>query len=207
MKDLRREYNSGTLHKADLKSDPFLQFDQWFKDCMKSEANECNSMVLSTISSKGKPSSRVVLLKEINEDGLVFFSNYNSRKALEIQSNPNACLLFYWSGLERQIRIEGKIEKISASASEEYFYSRPLLSQISAIVSNQSAVVENRTMLERQFEDLRAQPDRIKKPDQWGGYRLIPDYFEFWQGRENRLHDRFSYALSDNFWIINRLAP
>lgn len=207
MKDLRREYNSGTLDEADLNPDPLIQFEIWFKDCTNTNAGECNSMVLSTISKNNRPSSRVVLLKEINDKGLIFFTNYISRKAKELEENPNACLLFYWASLERQIRIEGKIEKITEAESEDYFNSRPLLSRISAIASNQSEIVESRQILEQRFEEIKSNPDLIKKPPHWGGFRLIPDYFEFWQGRENRLHDRFSYQVSDRNWIIHRLAP
>lgn len=207
MKDLRREYNSGKLDESDLNADPFIQFEIWFKDCTNTNAGECNSMVLSTISNNNRPSSRVVLLKEINDKGLVFFTNYTSRKAKELEENSNACLLFYWASLERQIRIEGKIEKITEAESEDYFNSRPLLSRISAIASNQSAIVESRQILEQRFEEIQSKPDLIKRPRHWGGYRLVPDYFEFWQGRENRLHDRFSYQVSDRNWIIHRLAP
>lgn len=207
MKNLRREYNSGKFDEADLNPDPFIQFENWFKDCTETNNSDCNSMVLSTISKNNRPSSRVVLLKGIDHGGLVFFTNYESRKAAELQNNPNACLLFYWIGLERQVRVEGTVEKITEAESEDYFNSRPLLSRISAIASAQSSIVENRQILEQRFEEIKSNPDQIKRPLHWGGYRLVPDYFEFWQGRENRLHDRFTYQISGKIWKIHRLAP
>jgi pyridoxamine 5'-phosphate oxidase len=166
-------------------------------------------MILSTVSESHRPTSRIVLLKEFNKKGLVFFTNYNSKKGKQIGKHPYGALLFPWHGMERQVRIEGKIKKISGSGSDAYFESRPEGSKIAAWASSQSEEIPSRQYLKAQEKEFKQkfQDGRIPRPPEWGGYRLIPDLFEFWQGRENRLHDRFEYKLQKDKWIINRLAP
>lgn len=207
MKDLRKEYTRSILENEHLLADPIEQFQEWFRACISQGMPEPNSMVLSTVSSEGKPSSRVVLLKEVNESGFVFFTNYHSRKSQNIDSNPAVSLLFFWEALERQVRIEGNAYKIPEAESDEYFYSRPLLSQMGSVVSPQSKIIENRSVLEDAMKNLIDANATVKRPSHWGGYIVIPAYFEFWQGRESRLHDRFAYSKSDQEWLIARLAP
>jgi len=166
-------------------------------------------MFVATCTSGGRPSLRTVLLKAYDENGFVFFTNYTSRKGNDLKENPYAALLFFWKETERQIRIEGKVKKVSRKESEEYFHSRPYDSQIAATVSNQSKLIKSRSELEKKFEILKAEfvGKEIIAPDYWGGYRVIPDKFEFWQGRENRLHDRIQYSLKKKSWVIERLQP
>ncbi|MBK8954809.1 MAG: pyridoxamine 5'-phosphate oxidase [Saprospiraceae bacterium] len=207
MKDLRREYTQSILENEHLLADPVEQFQEWFRQCVEGGVQEPNCMVLSTVSPDGKPSSRVVLLKEIKDSGFVFFTNYNSRKSVEMERQPAVSLLFFWESMERQVRIEGKAVKIPESESDEYFYSRPLLSQIGAMVSPQSKVIHDRSELENELQNVLENHVPVKRPAHWGGFIVQPDYFEFWQGRENRLHDRFAYTLSSSNWLVARLAP
>ncbi len=207
MKSLRKEYVKSTLDLSDLHQDPIEQFQKWFRDSIAHDQSEPNAMILSTVNEEGRPSSRVVLLKEVNATGLIFFSNYLSRKSVELSANPFASLLFYWDVLERQVRIEGQVEKIPDEDSEQYFFSRPVMSQVGAIVSPQSQVIPDRAFLETRFHEMMKQPEHIKRPEHWGGFCLKPDYFEFWQGRESRLHDRFAYRSNSQSWKIERLAP
>ena len=205
----RHEYLNSKLDINDLNADPFVQFRYWFNDALKAHPDEANAMVLATADSGGKISARVVLLKGFDKEGFVFFTNYNSRKGRQIDANPNAALIFFWHKLERQVRIEGWIEKTSRKESDEYFSIRPEGSNISAIISPQSQRIPNREYLEQLKQDhLNLFHDKtIDRPHNWGGYRLVPDLFEFWQGRENRLHDRFEYTWTGGSWEIYRLAP
>lgn len=207
MENLRKEYVKFDLHELQLHENPFQQFRNWFDEAFQLESMEANAMVLSTVGENGRPSSRVVLLKQADENGFVFFTNYLSRKGNELQKNNYACLLFFWQHFERQLRIEGLVKPISEIASDQYFYSRPVLSQIGSMISPQSRMIENRKELEEKFEYYKNHQDQIRRPEHWGGYCLTPDYFEFWQGRENRLHDRFVYQCQNHAWEISRLAP
>lgn len=207
MKHLRREYGQTTLSEEHLLRDPFEQFGAWFRDCMESGVPEPNAMVLSTVSATGQPSSRMVLLKEFNSDGFVFFTNYLSQKSQDIDTNPAVSLLFFWGQRERQVRLEGTAYKIAGEASDEYFYSRPPMSQAGAIASPQSQEIPDRDLLEKRFLALQSSGEPLMRPVHWGGYVVRPNYFEFWQGRENRLHDRFAYRLENEGWRIARLAP
>ncbi len=207
-KDIHRQYLKSSLDFTTLHKDPFKQFANWFEEAIKSGFPDPNSMCLSTASKDGKPSSRMVLLKGFDESGFVFFSNYESKKGLEILENPNGAILFFWDVLERQIRIEGKIEKLSAKESDVYFETRPYLSRIGAWASRQSSELKSRFSLMRQVvKQMIKYPMNVPLPPYWGGYRLIPELFEFWQGRVNRLHDRFQYKLMDEIWDIKRLYP
>lgn len=204
---LRENYESGELDITNMYPSPLLQFASWFEEAGKAGIPEPNAMVLSTVSPDGKPSSRVVLLKEFNGKGFIFFTNYLSKKGHDLEQNPNACLNFWWGALERQIRISGKIEKISEKENDEYFYSRPIGSQAGAVISPQSREIESREWLEQKFIEIQLKGE-IKRPDHWGGYILMPDTLEFWQGRSNRLHDRLVYEkMEGENWKIKRLAP
>jgi len=206
---IRKEYALKQLDESEVDNNPFVQFGTWFDDALIAEINEPNAMILSTVSSEGRPSSRVVLLKGFDKNGFTFFTNYKSRKALHIDNNPFASLLFFWPELERQIRIEGEIIKVSPEESDEYFNSRPEGSKIGAWVSPQSRVIHGRGFLESLkmvFEEQFTNKP-ISRPPNWGGYRLKPNLIEFWQGRPNRLHDRIQYSLSQSNWKIERLAP
>jgi pyridoxamine 5'-phosphate oxidase len=206
---LRSEFSKGELGKEQVDENPIVQFKQWFKQAVDLEIPEVNAMTIATSSIIGIPSARIVLLKEVDDKGFVFFTNYEGRKSTELEQNPYAALLFFWKELERQIRIEGTVERTGATKSDAYFNSRPLESKISAIVSKQSSVVESREILEKKYvECLKDNFDKdIKRPDNWGGYRVIPEKIEFWQGRTNRLHDRILYKKIDNDWKIVRLEP
>lgn len=204
--NFRKNYAKYHLNENELSENPFTQFATWFKDAQNSSIQEPNAMMLSTANASGKPSSRIVLLKEVNDEGFIFFSNYLSRKGREIAANPQAALLFFWDVLERQIRIEGEIKKVDEAISENYFNSRPLDSRIGSIISKQSEVIASREVLEEAFEKYKA-ADNISRPKNWGGYILIPDYFEFWQGRPNRIHDRITFSKKENSWLEQRLAP
>jgi pyridoxamine 5'-phosphate oxidase len=210
--DLRREYTQRGLTLEDLKPDPFDQFDLWFQQAREAELLEPNAMVLSTVSPQGRPYQRTVLLKYFDHQGFVFFTNYGSRKAQHIETNAQVAVLFPWYGLERQLTIIGTATKISATESFKYFSSRPRGSQIGAWVSQQSRVISSRQLLEMQFETIKQKflNQEIPLPEFWGGYRIQPHSFEFWQGRPNRLHDRFLYSLADGAtqtWQRERLAP
>ena len=209
LNNLRKEYKLNMLSEDSVTSNPFNQFKIWFDEILKIDLIEPNAVILATANKKSKPSVRVVLLKSFDEKGFVFFTNYKSRKGKELKVNPAASLLFFWPEIERQIRIEGKVKVVSREESEKYFHSRPGESQIAAWVSDQSSVIPNRNFLETKFVELKKKfgDAEIPLPDYWGGYRLIPDSFEFWQGRENRLHDRICYRKEKNKWKIFRLAP
>jgi pyridoxamine 5'-phosphate oxidase len=205
----RLEYTLKKFDAVDAHTDPFHQFQVWFDEAHEVFPDHSNAMILSTSSLEGRPSSRVVLLKEIDTNGFVFFTNYLSRKGKELTANPFSSLLFFWPGLERQIRIEGKVEKISSSASAEYFSIRPRESQIAAMISEQSAKITGRLELEEKFAEtiIRFEGKDIPKPVHWGGFCLKPFYFEFWQGRLNRMHDRITYNRENQKWITGRLSP
>lgn len=205
---LRKDYALHQLTESNIDKNPFSQFKQWFDLVLKADIIEPNAMTLATATKTGIPSVRMVLLKGFDESGITFFTNYGSRKGKEILENPFAALLFWWREFERQVRIEGEIEKISRTESEEYFQLRPLKSRYGALASNQSEVVEGREVLEKKFEDLEKQfGENPPTPENWGGYKLIPSKFEFWQGRQDRLHDRICYEKVKDGWKIYRLQP
>jgi len=207
---LRREYTDKPLHKEDLHVNPFKQFEQWFNDAIETKILEPNAMSLATVDTQGCPSIRTVLLKLFDEKGFVFFSNYQSQKAKDIAQNPHVALHFAWLDLQRQLRIEGDIEKISTKESLTYFLSRPRGSQLGAWASNQSEIVSSRSLLESKFFELKQKFANgvVPLPDFWGGYRVKPRRFEFWQGGRDRLHDRFAYEKNlRGEWEISRLAP
>ena len=208
--DLRKEYKLASLTEADIDPNPFAQFQQWFHQASESGQLEPSAMHLSTVAANGRPSGRIVLLKGI-DDGFIFYTNYQSRKGQELTANPIAALTFFWDTLERQIRIEGTIEVLDEAISEEYFHSRPFESQIAAIVSPQSQIISDRNALEKPWATLKEQyseEQKAPKPPYWGGFRVVPDYFEFWQGRRSRMHDRLVYKSTNNSdWNIERLAP
>ena len=210
IKDIRKEFQQGLLDESEVNPDPHVQFGIWLKQAIDAKVNEPNAMCLSTVNHENKPSSRIVLLREFSENGYAFFTNYKSRKGNEIKSNPNASLLFFWPELERQLRVEGFIEIHSPEASDRYFASRPRNSRIGAWSSPQSTVIEGRVELENLVTefDRKYPSENVPRPEFWGGYLLRPNYYEFWQGRESRLHDRIIYKqdLNKN-WEIKRLAP
>ena len=206
--DLRQEYIRESLDEQDAARDPFTQFDRWFNEAIKAELPMLNAMTLATVSASGQPAARIVLLKGVDARGFVFYTDYASRKGAELAANPRAALLLYWTELEREVRIEGHVEKVSARESDEYFASRPLGSRHAAIASPQSAVVPNRAVLEARFAEAdKLHGDAPARPAHWGGYRVLPSAIEFWQGRPNRLHDRLLYSRIDAAWKIERLAP
>ncbi|TAH50737.1 MAG: pyridoxamine 5'-phosphate oxidase [Chloroflexota bacterium] len=207
--ELRIQYTSGALDEQDADANPFVMFQQWLDVAIAENLPEPNAMLVATAALDAKPSARVLLLRGVDERGFVFFTNYASRKGKELKDNPFASLVFFWQPLHRQIRIEGRVERVSAQESDAYFDSRPRGSQLSAAASPQSQVIPNRAFLETRVADLDAKnPNHVLRPAQWGGYRVTPDIFEFWQGRENRLHDRLRYTRGvNNVWNIERLAP
>ncbi|CAN5630596.1 pyridoxamine 5'-phosphate oxidase [soil metagenome] len=207
---LRHDYVAHGLRRADLDSDAIKQFARWFGEAAAAEIRDVNAMSLATVDADGGPDIRIVLLKAISDRGFVFFTNYESAKGRQLEVNPKAALTFFWVQLERQIRIRGIVEKTSREESEEYFRSRPLGSQLGAWASGQSTAISNREMLETRLEEVTARfaDGNVPLPDYWGGYRLQPATVEFWQGRPNRLHDRFRYTRrADETWVIERLAP
>jgi pyridoxamine 5'-phosphate oxidase len=208
--DLRREYTKGGLRRADLDPNPLVQFQKWFEQALNSQLVEPSAMTLATADKNGRPSARIVLLKALDERGFVFFTNYESRKGRELSENSIASLVFYWAELERQVCVAGDVSKVSRAESEKYFAMRPRGSQLGACVSKQSAAVPDRAFLETRLQELErefAQRD-VTTPSHWGGYLLAPHRIEFWQGRPNRLHDRFQYSkVPDGSWRIERLSP
>ena len=208
LSNLRGRYSEEGLSKKNIEKDPINQFSLWMDDVLKSDIIEPNAMVLATSDENNQPSARVVLLKDFKEGKFIFYTNYESKKAHDLSVNPKASLLFFWRELGRQIRITGTVSKISREESEEYFDMRPYESQIGAWASKQSSAIPDRTFLEKKFEKMKEKyPSEVPLPSFWGGYKLLPDKFEFWQGRESRLHDRISYIKNDNKWDIIRLSP
>lgn len=206
--NLRKDYTKDSFNEKTALKNPFEQFKVWFGDAVNYPMMEPNAMALSTVNSEGRPSSRIVLLKRYDEKGFVFFTNYESRKGKELERNPYAALLFYWDKLERQVRIEGLTEKISIEESDDYFQSRPYESRLGAWASRQSDVLPSRFTLIREVAKLLMKyPAKVPLPPFWGGYRLKPDVFEFWQGRPSRLHDRIRYSKRGELWVIDRLYP
>ncbi|HOT63881.1 MAG TPA: pyridoxamine 5'-phosphate oxidase [Dysgonamonadaceae bacterium] len=206
----RKEYIGNVLLESQMESNPMLQFEQWMEDAIRFGMPEPNAMILATSTPEGKPSARCVLLKESNERGFVFFTNYRSRKGMELNANPFAALVFDWHEMERQIRIEGHVEKLSDEESDLYFHSRPVSSQIGTWASPQSQIIEDRETLDnsfRQYEKKLIDYRPIPRPSHWGGFIVIPHLIEFWQGRPNRLHDRIAYYRNKEIWQMNRLAP
>lgn len=209
MSEIRREYGNLSLSVETAAESPFEQFDRWFKEVLQTETSDPTAMVLSTVDGKGHPDSRVVLLKGMTDETFVFYTNYLSTKAVQLTKMPYAALNFYWPQTARQIRIRGRIKKATKAQSDTYFATRPLQSQFSAVVSPQSQVIEGRSELEHHFNELLAkhQQEPLLRPDFWGGYILLPDEFEFWQGRDSRLHDRIHYYRKKDQWQRHRLAP
>lgn len=208
--NLRREYKSRALDRTNLEKDPMKLFSQWFTEATNAGEYEPNAMAIATTNADCVPSLRMVLLKGLEHGGFCFYTNYRSQKGRELLQNPQASLLFWWQTLERQVRINGKVEKLSSEASDEYFNSRPEGSRLGAIASPQSKVIEDRSELEENYtfaSAIYAETGTIKRPEHWGGFILYPSEFEFWQGRENRMHDRFRYRNEDNSWKVERLAP
>jgi pyridoxamine 5'-phosphate oxidase len=206
--NLRREYKLNILSEETVQKNPFNQFEEWFKEVLKVGLIEPNAMMLATADDNAKPSVRVVLLKGLSKKGFTFFTNYTSRKGKNLTENSSASLLFFWAELERQVRVEGEIKKISKVESQKYFDTRPIESRLAAWASEQSKVIPGRDHLEARFKIFKRQfkGKKIPVPD-WGGFRLVPEYFEFWQGRESRLHDRICYKKVNTKWKIFRLAP
>ena len=208
---LREDYRRAALDEAHCASHPMPQFEQWFREAKSANLKEPNAMTLATVSPDGQPSARIVLLKGLDRDAFLFYTNYQSRKGRELAANPRCALTFYWAELERQVRVEGSVEKVSKEQSENYFKGRPKGSRIGAVVSNQSAELPSRQPLEMRLAELElayANTDNVPMPESWGGYRLTPHLLEFWQGRTNRLHDRIVYGLNaDGTWRMGRLSP
>lgn len=207
--DIRREYSSRSLDEADVDRDPFAQFGRWMEDALSAELPEPTAMTLATVDGEGRPSSRVVLLKGFDPAGFVFYTNYLSRKGQDIENSPYVALSFFWPELERQVLISGRAGKVMPDESDEYFASRPFESRIGAWASAQSTVIGDRAELEAKVSDLRARyaDGNVPRPPHWGGYRVVPGRFEFWQGRPSRLHDRICYTLREDGWAIVRLSP
>ena len=207
--DLREEYMRERLDEADVAADPIVQFRAWFDEAVRAELPMVNAMTLATAGDDGRPSARMVLLKGLDERGFVFYTDYESRKGRELDANPQASLLFYWIELEREVRIEGPVEKTTDAESDAYFASRPLGSRLAAVTSRQSSVVPSRHALEHEYASVEARyRDAPPRPPAWGGYRVVPESVELWQGRPNRLHDRLLYRKGENgSWTILRLAP
>ena len=210
MADIRKNYSKKKLSEHKVDDNPIKQFSTWWKQAIASSIDEVNAMTLATASLDGVPSARIVLLKDFSEAGFTFFTNYTSFKGQQLTENPKACLVFFWKELERQVRITGLVQKINAADSDEYFYSRPAGSQLGAIASPQSHVIESREWLEKHFKGLKKQLQKstIERPEHWGGLIVKPVIIEFWQGRPNRLHDRLQYTMQEKgVWKIERLAP
>lgn len=206
---LRREYSLATLDVADVAAEPVAQFLRWFDEARAAEITEPNAMTLATCGAGGVPAARIVLLKGVDARGFTFFTDYRSRKGIELTENPRAALVFFWKEIERQVRVTGRVERVPPGESEDYFRSRPRGSRIGAWASRQSAVIAGREWLEREVARLEAQHpgDDVPLPPHWGGFRVLPDEVEFWQGRPSRLHDRVRYLRRDDAWVIERLSP
>ncbi len=207
--DLRQEYTQGGLLESQADADPFRQFHLWMEQAIHSGIHEPNAMTLATTTAAGQPSARIVLLKGFDERGFTFFSNFESRKGRELAENPQAALVLFWAELERQVRIEGIVERVSDAKSDEYHASRPRGSQLGAWTSSQSEIIAGREVLEQQLRDFttRYEGVAVPRPPHWGGYRLLPSAIEFWQGRPNRLHDRLRYRRAQSAWLMERLSP
>jgi pyridoxamine 5'-phosphate oxidase len=207
--DLRKDYGQASLDERDVADDPIQQFTRWFEEALKAEVNEPNAMGVSTVDERGRPSSRIVLVKQFDARGFTWYTNYDSQKGRQLNGNPFAALLFFWSELERQVRIEGRVERTSAEESDKYFNSRPLKSRLSAIASHQSAPIASRADLEHNYEEVARQyGETPQRPQHWGGFRLVPERIEFWQGRRSRFHDRVVYTRQeDGGWTRQRLQP
>ncbi|MFS2135413.1 pyridoxamine 5'-phosphate oxidase [Duganella sp. Dugasp56] len=207
--DLRLDYGRASLTEHDVLDDPIAQFGKWFEEALRAQVNEPNAMSVATVGADGKPSSRIVLIKQYDQRGFTWYTNYESQKGRQLRANPHAALLFFWSELERQVRIEGKVERTSAEESDKYFYSRPVKSQIAAIASQQSARIANREQMEANYDAAAAVGgEHPVRPEHWGGYRLDPVRIEFWQGRRSRFHDRIVYVKqADGSWVKERLQP
>jgi pyridoxamine 5'-phosphate oxidase len=205
----RKEYLRGILDEENTPSEPLELFKSWYEEADSAIKEDANAMILSTINKENKPNARVLLLRSFDREALYFFSNYQSNKAMDLEHKPYASLLFFWKELERQVRIQGIVKKIAAEESDIYFDSRPRTSQISALISPQSRIIPNRAYLETSFADAldTYKNKKISRPEFWGGYKLLPDYMEFWQGRVHRLHDRITYIRQGGSWIKKRLAP
>ncbi len=207
LRDFRKEYTLASLDIDKVPSDPLILFDQWLEEAIKQNLSEPNAMTLATATPEGKPNARIVLLKELIHGRFVFYTNYESQKGQELEANPNAALVFLWLELQRQVRVSGWVEKVSAETSDAYFEQRPRESRIGAAISPQSRPIGRRDELEKAFTELNHQKEPVQRPEHWGGYQLWPEQIEFWQGRENRLHDRLLYKRKDRSWEIIRLAP
>ena len=208
LSNYRDKYLKGELIEKNLPTDPFDLFDNWFEDLEKfGNERENNAMSLSTVNDKNVPTTRVVLLKQFSKNGFVFYSNYDSRKGKHIDNNPNVCISFYWPSMERQVIINGKVSKITAIESDKYFNSRPKSSQLGAIISNQSEIIPSRKYLEEKLSKFNISNNNLNRPSNWGGYILKPELFEFWQGRDSRLHDRIIFSKSKTNWDQKRLSP
>lgn len=208
--DFRREYVQTGLHEGDMDRDPIVQFERWFQQALDAGVEDVNAMFLATANAEGRPSGRIVLLKGFDERGFVFYTNYGSRKARDLEANPQVELVSWWPALDRQVRIGGRAERVSDDEADQYFATRPRGAQIGAWASAQSEVLSDRAALERaarEVADRFADTDPLPRPPFWGGYRVIPDVMEFWQGRPNRLHDRLRYRRTDGAWTLERLAP
>jgi pyridoxamine 5'-phosphate oxidase len=207
--DLRKNYTQAGLLESEILANPYQQFQRWFEQAVAADLLEPNAMTLATVTAEGKPSARIVLLKDFDDRGFVFYTNYNSQKGVELQNCPYAALVFLWGDLERQVRIEGKVEFVSESEATGYFHSRPVSSQLGAWASDQSTVITDRSILEQKLAQLTVeyQDRQIPKPPHWGGVRIVPQEIEFWQGRPSRLHDRLRYQFVAGQWQIDRLAP
>ena len=208
--NLRKDYSSESLLETDVEKNPLEQFGKWWTQASNSQIDEVNAMTLATASSDGMPAARIVLLKGFSKEGFVFFTNYESYKAMQLEENPKACLVFFWRELERQVRITGLVKKLPSTENDEYFLSRPRESQVGAWASPQSQVIPGREWLDGKYLDLSKEFETktLKRPDHWGGYIVHPVIVEFWQGRPSRLHDRIQYTLQENGgWKIERLAP